>query len=95
MIASYFEVLDAADLPILIDRLELTGAEQATLAAGGAVPDSYADMIELLLGNHYRSLKLDACGAGRRQLARLAGGCGRFLRGRALPRKACRCRVRW
>jgi hypothetical protein len=37
------------DLPILVDRLELTGAEQAALAADGGVPDGCADMIELLL----------------------------------------------
>lgn len=56
MIASYFEVLDAADLAILVDRLELTGAEQAALAAGDGVPDGYADMIELCCGNLCHSL---------------------------------------
>jgi len=49
VISSYFEALDGADLPVPVDRLELSRSEQAALAAGGAVPDGYVDMIELLL----------------------------------------------
>src|SRR5207244_2248241 len=37
------------DLPVAAERLALTGAEQAALATGGAVPSGYAGLIEFLL----------------------------------------------
>ena len=49
VIASYFEALEEADLPIPVDRLALSGAEQAALAAGSDLPRGYVEMIELLL----------------------------------------------
>jgi hypothetical protein len=49
VISSYFEALERADLPVPVARLELSGSEQAALAAGSGVPDGYVDMVELLL----------------------------------------------
>jgi hypothetical protein len=49
VIASYFEALEQADLPVPVDRLTLSGAEQAALAAGKEIPESYVGMLELLL----------------------------------------------
>jgi hypothetical protein len=49
VISSYFEALDRADMPISVDRLEFSAAEQIALAAGSGVPDGYVDMIDLLL----------------------------------------------
>jgi hypothetical protein len=49
VVSSYFEALDRADMPISVDRLEFSAAEQIALAAGSGVPDGYVDMIELLL----------------------------------------------
>ncbi len=49
VVASYFEALESAGLPVPVDRLALSGAEQAALAAGGDLPDGYVGLIELLL----------------------------------------------
>jgi hypothetical protein len=49
VISSYFESLEQADMPIQVDRLALSGAEQAALAAGKELPEGYVGMIELLL----------------------------------------------
>ena len=50
VVASYFEALDEADLPVPIDRLALSRDEQAALAmTGKGVPRGYVDMIEMFL----------------------------------------------
>jgi hypothetical protein len=50
VVASYFEALDEADLPVPVDQLALSRAEQAALAtAGKKLPRGYVDMIELFL----------------------------------------------
>ena len=50
VVASYFEALDEADLPVPVDRLALSRDEQAALATTGkGVPRGYVDMIELFL----------------------------------------------
>jgi hypothetical protein len=49
VVSSYFEALGDADLPVPIERLALTGAEQAALTAGSGVPDGYVNMLALLL----------------------------------------------
>lgn len=49
VISSYFEAAEQADLPVSMERLALTRAEQAALATGSKVPDGYVEMIEFLL----------------------------------------------
>ena len=49
IISSYFEAAAQADLPVSMERLALTSAEQAALATGSKVPDGYVEMIEFLL----------------------------------------------
>jgi hypothetical protein len=50
VVASYFEALDGADLPVPVDQLALSREDQAALAkAGKGLPRGYVDMIELLL----------------------------------------------
>lgn len=50
VVASYFEALDRADLPVPVDRLALSREDLAVLAkAGKGLPRGYVDMIELLL----------------------------------------------
>jgi hypothetical protein len=52
VISSYFEALGDAELPVSAERLGLTGSEQAALAADGAAPDGYAEVIDFLLREH-------------------------------------------
>jgi hypothetical protein len=49
VISSYFEALAETDLPIAVERLAMSGEEQAALAAGGSVPEGYVEMIEFLI----------------------------------------------
>ena len=49
VVSSYFEALGKADLPVPIGELGFTREEQSALASGGAVPESYVAMIQLLL----------------------------------------------
>ncbi len=49
VISSYFEAAAQADLPVSMERLALTSAEQAALATGSKVPDGYVEIIEFLL----------------------------------------------
>jgi hypothetical protein len=49
VISAYFEALGDANLPVAVERLGLTGAEQAALATGDVVLDGYAEVIDFLL----------------------------------------------
>jgi hypothetical protein len=48
VITSYFEALEASELPVPIEQFGFTRAEQTALATSKHVPDGYVEMIELL-----------------------------------------------
>ena len=89
VVSAYFEALGQADLPVPVDRLELSDAEKAAMAAGGAVPDGFAAMIELLLRErlpipephrHYADVRQDLRGC----YGRMSGRLLRFVSGIAV-----------
>ncbi|MEV0400378.1 hypothetical protein [Actinoallomurus sp. NPDC050550] len=49
VVSSYFEALEQADLPIELDRLELTAAERVATATGGAPARGGAELLEGLV----------------------------------------------
>ncbi|MCO6010426.1 hypothetical protein NE236_36250 [Actinoallomurus purpureus] len=51
VVSSYFEALEQADLPIGLDRLELTAAEQVAQATGTAPARGGADLIDGLVND--------------------------------------------
>jgi len=48
VISAYFDALDEGDLPVPLDRLDLTREEQAAQATEGRLPSGYVELIEML-----------------------------------------------
>jgi NACHT domain len=84
VVSAYFESLERADLPIGLDRLGFTQPAQAAQAAGEPVPDSYVELIEVLLSDrlplpeYHRSYVQTRQEIGRVH-ARLAERTGAFV----------------
>ena len=49
VVTSYFETLEASDLPVSFDQFGFTDGEKAALALGQRIPHGYAEIIEFLL----------------------------------------------
>ena len=49
VVTSYFETLEASDLPVSFDQFGFTDGEKAALALGERIPHGYAEIIEFLL----------------------------------------------
>ena len=49
VVTSYFETLEASDLPVSFDQFGFTDGEKAALALGQRIPHGYAEKIEFLL----------------------------------------------
>lgn len=49
VVTSYFETLEATELPVSFDQLNFTEGEKAALVSGQSIPHGYAEIIDLLL----------------------------------------------
>jgi energy-coupling factor transporter ATP-binding protein EcfA2 len=49
VVTSYFETLEASDLPVAFDQLDFTDGEKAAVALGTRIPQGYAETIGFLL----------------------------------------------